>query len=132
MSSSDGLNSTNTGIFNGNGGASGGIALGGPSTSLSGTTMDIVIIITSVVVGIALLTAIVYGCSVVLDKYCCWFPWFMPVGDHTQEFDHGPVARKAGLWGLRRNERTEILELLFPGEVSNKETARLSCTVSGV
>ena len=31
---------------------------------------------------------------------------FMTVGDHTQEFDHGPIACKAGLWGLWREERT--------------------------
>ena len=116
MSSNNGSGTT---INTGGGGAAGGVAVGTSDTrAASEVVVDVVVIFVAIAVGVLAIVLVVYFMSVVFDKYCCCFPWFMTVGDHTQEFDHGPIARKAGLWGLRREERMAILEKLLPGKVS--------------
>ena len=81
------------------------------------TGIEVLLVIASVVGGVLGLLGLVYMMAIILDNYCCCCPWFVPVGDHTQEFDHGPVARKAGLWGLRRDERAAVLAKIFVGTV---------------
>jgi hypothetical protein len=63
----------------------------------------------AIVFGIIIATYIV---SIVMDKYCCCFPGFVAVGS-LGEVDQGPVARKAGLWGLRLSERQQVLQKVF-------------------
>jgi len=69
-------------------------------------------------VGVAIvigLLFVVYLLMLIMDKYCCCIPGWMAAGESV-EIDHGPVARKAGLWGLRRSERQAILEHIFVGK----------------
>lgn len=102
------------------GGAAGGVFVGTPDcnegvnctgTSSSGgggsgffELKNIFFIILSVVALVVCGALITYIVSVILDKV-------NPPND--QEFDHGQVSRKAGLWGLTMKERAEVLDQLF-------------------
>ena len=66
----------------------------------------------AIVLGLLLIT---YCVMIVMDQYCCCLPGFRPPGEAV-EIDHGPVARKAGLWGLRQEERNTILEQILKGK----------------
>lgn len=66
----------------------------------------------AIVLGLLLVT---YLLMVIMDKYCCCMPGWRAAGDSVQ-IDRGPVARKAGLWGLRREEREAILQHLLVGK----------------
>jgi hypothetical protein len=62
-------------------------------------------------VGVALvLSLLVLMTAVVLAERCYGFCFGFP---ETGSMDHGPVSRKANLWGLSQAERVRILPLLF-------------------
>jgi hypothetical protein len=72
-------------------------------------------IVVMFLVGIALvvgLVVLVYMLMVILDQFCGGV--LEPGGVH--EVDRGPVARKAGLWGLLQDERRVILERILIGK----------------
>jgi hypothetical protein len=80
-----------------------------------GVALNVVIIF---LVGVAILIGLLlatYLLTVIMDRYCCCIPGWRAVGEVT-EIDHGPVARKAGLWGLRQDERQVILEKILVGK----------------
>jgi len=70
-------------------------------------------------VGVALIVGLVcstYGFAMISDKLCCCCPWFRPVTNMAEfeaNFDRGPVARKARLWGLTLEERAQVLQAFF-------------------
>ena len=79
---------------------------------MSGVVLDVVIIF---LVGVAILIGLLvatYLLMLIMDRCCCCVPGWRPAGEVT-EIDHGPVARKAGLWGLRQDERQVILETIL-------------------
>lgn len=104
--------------------AAGGVPQGGlrgpaePTSETKAPTevvLDVVIIfLVGVAIVIGLLVA-TYLLMMVLDKYCCCIPGWRAVGEFA-EVDHGIVARKAGLWGLRQEERKAILEKILVGK----------------
>jgi hypothetical protein len=71
----------------------------------------------AIVLGLLLVT---YLLMIIMDRYCCCLPGWHAVGEVT-EIDHGPVARKAGLWGLRLEERLAILERILVGTTISDE-----------
>lgn len=70
-------------------------------------------------IGVGLILGLVfstYGLALISDKLCCCFPWFRPVStlsEFQENFDRGPVARKARLWGLSLKERQQVLSTFF-------------------
>ena len=83
------------------------------SSSDTGDVVKNVVLI--VLIGIAIILCLLlltYVFSIIADRYCCCFPWFRPVSDQN-DFDRGPVSRKAGLWGLKQSERALILQHIF-------------------
>jgi hypothetical protein len=54
--------------------------------------------------------ALVFVFTIILDRYCG-----LNLGA-VRQIDIGPVARKAGLWGLRQDERRAILEQILIGK----------------
>ena len=95
------------------------------SAKMSGVVFGLVSVVIIVVVVVALLAS-VYGLSIIMDRFCCCFPWFVPLGTATtedeanasQEVDNGPIARQAGLRGLRRDERMSVVEAILVAQVS--------------
>jgi hypothetical protein len=76
----------------------------------------------AIVIGLVLL---VYILAIIFDRYCCWLSNSMD--DTMNGVDQGPIARRAGLWGLRTNERTQILEkILVPQEYKTEESTEKS------
>lgn len=76
----------------------------------------------AIVLGLLLVT---YLLMVIMDRYCCCLPGWHAVGEVT-EIDHGPVARKAGLWGLRLEERLAILERILVGKAYTPDMTTIS------
>jgi hypothetical protein len=72
-------------------------------------TKNIVVLLLGGIAVVLGLVALVYVLMVLLDRYCSGD---LEPGD-VHQIDHGPVARKAGLFGLRRDERRVILERIL-------------------
>jgi len=73
---------------------------------------NVVVILLSGIAIIVCMILFTYSIAIIVDKYCCCcYP--VSVDATGDEFDDGPVARKAGLWGLRASERMQILHYIF-------------------
>jgi hypothetical protein len=79
---------------------------------------DTIAIIAFLVVAVICILCVYVGSSFVDSRRCCCPNWFVspaPVADHNVDLDQGPIARKAGLFGLNRQERRLILEHILTG-----------------
>jgi len=70
------------------------------------------------------MVASVYLSAIMMDRYGSWCCPGMS-GD-PENYDHGPLARKSGLWGLSMDERRQILNYIFksskdPAEAKNAQ-----------
>ena len=119
----------------GAGGGAGGIFLGNPEannmtdmgnngmedeSSGSPTATGIVIFLALSAAGIMGIVVATWGISYITDRLCCCCPWYQPVSnlsDFQANFDRGPVARKAHLWGLSVEDRLKILMAFFQKRV---------------
>lgn len=55
---------------------------------------------------IGALVVLVWALATVFDRYCCCLPGFQALNaDIFSQIDRGPIARKAGLWGVLPDER---------------------------
>jgi len=59
---------------------------------------------------VACVVLLTHRLDMIVEKFCCCFHSATLPPD---EFDQGPVARKAGLWSLRQSERMLILKHIF-------------------
>jgi hypothetical protein len=105
----------------------GGVSQVQEGSSTADVVKDVVIIFmvgVAIVIGLLIVT---YLLMLILDKYCCCIPGWSAAGEST-EIDHGSIARKAGLWGLRACERRQIFEHILVGkpyEKSDEENPNL-------
>jgi hypothetical protein len=74
-----------------------------PATEIAKNVLILIAAGIAIIIGMVVL---VYMITVIMDRYCGG--GLAP--DAVHQIDHGPVARKAGLWGLRQDERRVILE----------------------